>query len=369
MVLGGGPAGSAAAIELARLGYSVLLVERSRYEQWRVGETLPPYAKVPLQRLGVWEDFLASGHSASYGIHAAWGSPELYENDFIFDPYGAGWHIDRRRFDALLANTAEVAGARVLRGASLEAVCRDQGRWNTRVCSERVVLESRVRYVIDATGRSSRFARLTQTRWIAEDSLLGLVGILDPTSPAPMPKRVLLLEAVEAGWWYSSPLPDGRLLAAFMTDADYLGSSGRKPSELWLQQLRPALHTTTRMQGFSLNKPVHVKKAVSGCLEAATGVGWAAVGDAASAYDPLSAAGVIKALESGLAAAGAINDHMMGNSVALETYASSLSLEFRRYLQKRTTYYGRETRWPRSRFWNRRRSTEGRVPTTSFAHA
>src|SRR5438093_3141498 len=57
VIVGGGPAGSAAALALARAGRSVAVLERSRYEQARIGETLPPRARVPLAQLGVWERF------------------------------------------------------------------------------------------------------------------------------------------------------------------------------------------------------------------------------------------------------------------------------------------------------------------------
>jgi 2-polyprenyl-6-methoxyphenol hydroxylase-like FAD-dependent oxidoreductase len=69
LVAGGGPAGCATAIDLAAKGLKVLLVERSRYERWRVGETLPPSVCVTLTQLGVWERFCQNGHLPSHAIH------------------------------------------------------------------------------------------------------------------------------------------------------------------------------------------------------------------------------------------------------------------------------------------------------------
>src|SRR5688572_11234517 len=102
-IIGGGPAGTSSAIALARTGRSVAVLERSGYEEARIGETLPPEARVPLVRLGVWDRFLEQGHARSPGTASAWGREELEENDFIFNPFGNGWHLDRRRFDAMLA--------------------------------------------------------------------------------------------------------------------------------------------------------------------------------------------------------------------------------------------------------------------------
>ena len=49
-VIGGGPAGAAAALRLARDGASVRLYERSHYERPRMGETLPPDRQSPAAR-------------------------------------------------------------------------------------------------------------------------------------------------------------------------------------------------------------------------------------------------------------------------------------------------------------------------------
>ena len=49
------------------------------------------------------------------------GGDELYENHFIFNPYGRGWHLDRQRFDTMLAEAARLAGARICCGARVRS--------------------------------------------------------------------------------------------------------------------------------------------------------------------------------------------------------------------------------------------------------
>ena len=96
-IIGGGPAGSAAALSLRAHApsLSVTVIEASAYATPRLGETLPPIGRLLLEHLGAWDTFAdESWHQAAYGTVAAWGSPEPYEQSFIYSPYGRGWHLD-----------------------------------------------------------------------------------------------------------------------------------------------------------------------------------------------------------------------------------------------------------------------------------
>ena len=77
LVLGGGPAGAAAAIELSRLGHGVVLVETRRAAQHVPCQSLPPSALPLLDRLDAAEAVArgAGCHSASLEVH--WGGLEL----------------------------------------------------------------------------------------------------------------------------------------------------------------------------------------------------------------------------------------------------------------------------------------------------
>src|SRR5262245_24814163 len=136
VVLGGGPAGAAAAIALARAGRSVTVVEKSRYQEPRIGETLPPSARIPLAELGVWEAFLSAGHAPAPGVASSWGEDALHDTHFIFTAHGRGWHLDRRRFDAMLAHAACEAGARVHCGARIGSCVRHSDLWQLELVSD-----------------------------------------------------------------------------------------------------------------------------------------------------------------------------------------------------------------------------------------
>jgi flavin-dependent dehydrogenase len=118
-VVGGGPAGSATARRLALQGRTVVLLERSRFDRPRVGETLGPVVQPLLRDLGVWDRFLRLGALPSWGTRSIWGAPEPATHSHLMSGYGCGWHVDRLRFDRMLADAAVAAGAVLHTGISV----------------------------------------------------------------------------------------------------------------------------------------------------------------------------------------------------------------------------------------------------------
>src|SRR5271167_3730001 len=117
VVLGAGPAGCATALSLAKAGISqVLLVEPARDGDLRVGESVPPDIRILLDELGLWDEFLADDHETCLGSCSSWGADALGYNDFLFNPLGNGWHLDRGRFDGFLARKAAKGGTEFCSG-------------------------------------------------------------------------------------------------------------------------------------------------------------------------------------------------------------------------------------------------------------
>jgi flavin-dependent dehydrogenase len=303
----------------------------------------------------VWDRFRTTSCAASPGMISVWGRPELSANDFVFDPYGSGWHVDRLELDRLLAATAQDAGATVCRGVRLLRCHEEFGYWRLHGVIGARTLCVNARFLIDATGRTSLIAGRLGIARIRYDHLVGVVGRIGPRETGGHRDQRALVESGPNGWWYSAPMPGRQLVAAYMTDADQVTGASTPPAKLWSQHL-PSAPLTCKRVGSLSNADVDVRVVAASTVrrQRFAGTKWLAVGDAAGALDPLSGQGVAHALESGLAAARVVATVGSDREDALPEYVHSMERYFRDQLRLRAAYYRLETRWPDSAFWARR---------------
>lgn len=345
-IIGRGPAGAAAALHLARAGLRIAVIDRG-LDHARCGETLPPSARTPLESLGLWSEFAAAGHVPFFGNCSCWGSDEVHDQDFLYQPYGAGWRIDRNAFDTMLARAAREAGAEWFQPASIVNVERRNARvW--RLALGDAAIEADL--VIDASGRASSFARSLGVERRSYDRLIGIGAVLD-AAHGFADTRTLVESSLE-GWWYSGIVPGGGVAVVFFTDSD-LGVARRAATgDGWRDLLEQTLHTRRRVAPGA--PVVRTMPANSSALVQCVGYGWLAVGDAAAAYDPLSSQGIVTALSGGELAARAAAHLLGGDSQALERYRRAVERAFGIYLHNRSVFYRAEQRWSAFEFWRRR---------------
>ena len=342
IVIGGGPAGCAVGMLLAREGCKIAIAEKPRRGNFCIGETLPPQAGKILGELGVWEAFRVQGHRASPGIVSVWGCAEPWATDFLFSPHGNGWHIDRFRFNAFLVEEAVRSGAVFLKDLAIANCmeCREGWRIGALRC----------RVVVDATGRRPA-GLLGFPRRVVLDRLIAVAGLGESARGGSV-SDYTLIEAVDDGWFYSALLPCGEYVAAYMTDADLYAQGCTRSGTFWGDQLAKAPQTKERIE--RTPSRLGLFSAVTSVREKAARRNWVAVGDAARSHDPLSGLGLSTALNMARDAAGAVMRELSGGGGA-EEYDRANCEAFAQYRQAHRMYYGMEVRWPQSKFWKRRR--------------
>ena len=357
LVIGGGPAGAAAALTLTQAGRRCAVLEGRPAPEWKIGETLAPESRQLLLALGVWECFLHAGHLPSPGLCSVWGDGGPVEKNFIFNPHGSAWQLDRAQFEAGLLAAAESAGTRVWRGCTAQTIQRTAGaadgrRWEVAAGDEIF----RATWLVDASGRGSVVARQLGVTRPAVDRLVAVYAVVAAPTGRDEDARTHL-EACAGGWWYSALMPGGRRIFSFQTDADLLPDQQRWREAAWfwaqvdeapliralLPSPNPACTTVARLTSANSSRPT-----------ACHGDGWVAVGDAAQSFDPLSGEGLFHALFSGQRAAQGVLQNLAGSTHGLAEYAALSEALWRRFLHQRHIFYASETRWCGEPFWQRR---------------
>lgn len=357
-IIGGGPAGTTMAIALqqANRDVTIVVLEASDYNNFRVGETVPPTFRDPLYKLGVWDVFRQDGHRPSLGTSAIWGGPEVIYQDFLFHPMGQGWCLDRNRFDQMLAREAAVRGVRVK--TEVRVMGHEQladGTWQLTVRDkDRQQQTLQADFVVDASGHQTAFAARQGGPRIWFDHLVGVSGFFALPDTGDSGGQHIRIEACEQGWWYAAKLPHNQAVVTWMTDREVMRQQNHQRLPQWTGLLHDTHHIRELVAGAATPETLQVYSAASHRLRHVVGTNWIAIGDAACTFDPLSSAGITKAIESALSAATAVSQALAGDVDTLARYEHAFNQQYDAYLKTRQAYYAQEQRWLTSRFWQRR---------------
>jgi len=346
LIVGAGPAGCATAMLAARGGLSTVVLDRPRRAQTWPGESLPPgMGNLVCSVFGA-NVLSESDHRRAIGTRSVWGDTALIETDFLANPLGEGWILDRARFDAAARDAVFACGVDIVRVRHIGRLTRGLSAWHLNLGDDTCLL---ARFLVDASGRSSALLRRLGIPRIAADRQIAILSIYPDDGDSYCGTTV---EAVAEGWWYTTPVPHGRRVLAYVTDAD-----------LWRQGMQDwhALLSETHHVGRCAGRGA--RSALPGAYSAGiaqaqqlAGENWLAVGDAAMSFDPLSSQGLASAILMGAKAGDAIAHPNRDEAIA--AWVEDYRMLFAEHADLKTYYARLERRWPHSTFWRRRQEPD-----------
>jgi flavin-dependent dehydrogenase len=181
IVVGAGPAGSAVAAALSRVGARVVLVERAHHPRPKAcAEYASPRIVDELARIGLPFEAWSTDAVPLSGMHLHAGGRVVRIEYADRTGRRPAWGVDRRRFDARLAEHAAASGAELREGVAVVDVSLDDGRVSgvrLRDLSDGRDEALRAPWVIGADGARSSVARLLGVeRRVGFPRRLGLVA-------------------------------------------------------------------------------------------------------------------------------------------------------------------------------------------------
>ncbi|MFQ5522935.1 MAG: geranylgeranyl reductase family protein [Acidimicrobiia bacterium] len=339
LVVGGGPAGAAAALWLARDGHDVLMVEKKSFPREKTcGDGLTPRAILQLQEMGF--DFDVPEFHRISGLRSYAGDDLMMEMNWPDHSRFPDWGgvIRRRDLDAQVARLTEKEGVRVLEETTATPVIEDG--LLASVLLERNGSTEKVapQVTVIADGSHNRFGReLGTTR--RRDYPMGMATRAYYSSPFSgdgfLESQLDLRDASGAtipGYGWIFPMGDGTVnlgVGLLSTFKRWKRVNGAQMMNAYVAATPGHWELT---EDSRLTKPMAGKLTMSFSKEPLVGANWITVGDAAGAINPWNGEGISYAYETGRIAAHYIGEALaLGDLSILHRYSRRLDDEYGLY--------------------------------------
>ncbi len=313
LVVGGGPAGSIAALVLARAGVDVTILDRAIFPRDKLcGDSVNPGAMALLARHGLAAAVAQRGLPMS-GMRVT--GPGEVAVDARYPGGITGRSISRRDLDALLLDAAGSAGARVEQGVRVVSPAVAGSGGATRVTGVSIragkgTTRRPARVVIAADGRRSTLALalgLAQhprrpRRWAIGAYFEGVTGFLDIGEMHVRRRHYIGV----------APIPGGLANACLVVPEARARAIGSASAEALEQALRDDEQLGPRFHGARRATPVTMMGPLAVDVESAGVEGMLIAGDAAGFIDPMTGDGLRLAMRGGELAAEAALESLEG---------------------------------------------------------
>ena len=331
-IAGAGPAGTSAAIHLARQGMLVLLVEQKRFPRAKLcGEFISPECAAHFEQLGVYEQIISAGGASltETSFYSRRGGKVTVPSKW-FGNASAAIGLSRAEMDMLLLERAKHVGVTVMENANASGVILDEnGVRGIRLKLNDEPIECRARITIDATGRARALARRVGKRDRTHSQQRArLIAFKAHLENARVATGVCEIYFYPGGYGGLSSIESGLSNLCFIASAKDVRRFGSDPEAVMRSIVfRNSRAAATLAEARTRSEWLSVALESFGRHKLVPVEGLLTIGDAAAFIDPFTGSGMLMALESGAVAAQAIVEHQ--KSFGFETSFPELARQYR----------------------------------------
>ncbi|MFZ9630266.1 MAG: geranylgeranyl reductase family protein, partial [Ilumatobacteraceae bacterium] len=342
LVIGGGPAGSAAGYWLATAGHSVTIVEKKEFPRDKTcGDGLTPRAVHQLEDMGLGDEL--SRFHRYHGLRATGMGRELeleWPSHPVYPQHG--YVVRRRELDLMVARNAERAGAVLLEHHEALEPIIERGFVQGAVVKDATgaTKEIRARFVVVADGANSRFGRALGTFRTKEWPYGTAIRTYWSTPRHADPWIESALDVHDRngnplpGYGWIFPVGDGTvnigvgLLSTFrdfksVNTTHLLDAYAHQVAERW--EIDPSSPECKATAG---------RIPMGGSVGPKTGPNYLVIGDAAGSVNPFNGEGIDYAYETARIATQVLHEALTTNDAAvLQTYQSLIDAEYGEYFK------------------------------------
>ncbi len=348
-IIGGGPAGSAAAILLARAGRRVVLCEKETFPRFKIGESLLPHSLELFEKLGVRDELERHAFPKHGGeIATACGRrvQRFYFENALQLSHRTSYQVERAWFDKMLLDRAAANGVEVRQPCAVSDVAFDK----TGVTLQTAGGEIRAAYVLDCSGRNavvgSHFDLKRKYDHLQKFSVYAhFEGVQRDEGRDGTLTRLVRGKHC---WFWLIPIDEKRTSVGVVMDIADFRAARTSPEAALENAIAAAPLMVSRMAGSRRTTEVHAVGDYSYRNTRLHGDRWLLAGDAAGFIDPIFSTGVFLALHTGEHAARVLDFSLRHpqpgvlSRLRMAAYARSVNRLMNRYLRFVSAWYTEE---------------------------
>ncbi len=339
IVIGAGPAGSAASALMAEQGLRVLVLEREKFPRYHIGESLLPFTCFPLKRLGLFDRMRQSEFVKKFSVQFVSPSGSASQPFYFGTRYEADvaqtWQVLRSEFDQLLMENARSKGAEILEETTVKELIQEDGRTvGVRAQTKGDELrELRAPMTLDCSGREA-FAP-TRLNWRVREPKLNKVAVWTyyrgaKRDPGRDGGATTVAYVPEKGWFWYIPQHRDMISVGVVAEGKYLTREGaREPRDIFNREIEQNRWIKEHLAEGTQVGDYHLTSEYSFRSRYCAGDGLLLAGDSFGFLDPVFSSGVMLALKSGVLAADAIVA-----AIAAQDFSAARFLEYGRAMHE-----------------------------------
>src|SRR5947199_6134792 len=311
LIIGGGPAGTAAAMFLLREGIKPFVLEQEMFRRFHIGESMTGEAGQLLRRLGLEENMSKGKYPVKHGVKIygsegvnSWFIPVSARTpDWKLTP-GTTWQVRRSHFDSMMLDEAAKRGANVVRGKAVKPLLGEDGdvRGVTMRRPDGSHEDIEAEVTLDCSGLATFLAhqRATGPKYVGNyDKQIAFfshaTGAIrgSESSGEDAKNNTLIFYLKKFHWAWFIPIDDEVVSLGLVVPTATFQESRQTPEEFFrstLPGINPALART--ISDIELTEKVHVIPNYSYQVRRFCGKGFICVGDAHRFIDPIFSFGI-----------------------------------------------------------------------------
>lgn len=305
IIIGGGPSGSATALSLAKRGRSVLVLEKTRFPRFHVGESLVPQNMELFAELGLLDEMAKLPQVTKIGAEFTMGNnidaTRIHFDQSMIPARHTTFNVERSVFDQTMLDAAQRAGVEVMQDTPLTKVLQLEDG-DVRIEADGQAFRSR--YLIDASGQATVLGRHLKTRKNYDAPELQKIAYFahfeNVKREDGLDNGNIQLVMCKEAWFWMIPIDGDRTSIGMVLDARVAKQAKRPTNQMLFWGIERCPAVNHRLRDATYPKQNNSISNYSYTCAPFAGPGYFLVGDAATFLDPVFSSGIYLGMQGGI---------------------------------------------------------------------